>query len=168
MKPSKVFLFAVLSIAAFAVKSEVLYWQVQPEAGVEFSWANLQVVNTSDHSPVATAASEVYAADLGENTGTYTTMQQTDISSWNSNDYSFFVELVTYSAGGNTSQNMYTWSYNELVSAGYVASSSLDAVSARANASTANLGSSTPEPTSGMLLLIGGSLLALRRRRRQA
>lgn len=166
MKPSKVFLIAALSITAFAVKSEVLYWQVQPEDGVSFSWANLKVVNTSDHSPVATAATEVYAADLGDNTGTYTTMQQTDISSWNSNDYSFFVELVTYSDGGNTSQNMYTWSYNELVSAGYVASSSLDAASARANASTANLGSATPEPTSGMLLLIGGSLLALRRRRR--
>lgn len=169
MKPSKVFLIAALSITAFAVKSEVLYWQVQPEDGISFSWANLQVVNTSDHSPVATAASEVYAADLGSgDTGSYTTMQQTDISSWNSNDYSFFVELVTYSEGGNTSQNMYTWSYNELVSAGYVASSSLDAATARANASTANLGSATPEPTSGMLLLIGGSLLALRRRRRQA
>ena len=143
MKPSKVFLFAVLSIAAFAVKSEVLYWQVQPEDGVSFSWANLNVVQNG--SVIATPASEVFAADLGENTGTYTTMQQTDISSWASNDYSFFVELVTYSQDGNTSQNMWTWSYNELVSAGYVASSSLDAASARANASTANLGAATPD-----------------------
>ena len=166
MKFSQLIFLVALLLAVCSAKSEVLYWQVQPVDGVEFSWANLQV--SQNGNVVGTAASEVYAADLGAGeTGTYTTMQSTDISSWASNDYSFFVELVTYSEGGNTKQNMYTWSYNELVSAGYVASGSLDAASARANASTANLGSATPEPTSGMLLLIGGSLLALRRRRRR-
>lgn len=161
---SKTFLVIGLLLAGFAAKSEVLYWQV---TGEEFSWANLKVTNGSTET---TLASEVYPADLGANTGTYTTMQQTDISSYASSAYSFFVELVTYVDGGeNTVQKGYTWNYNDLVSAGYVAGNGLaDGAAASAAASLANLGSPTPEPTSGMLLLIGGSLLALRRRRRQA
>lgn len=161
---SKTFLVLGLLLAGFSAKSEVLYWQV---TGEEFSWANLKV---TDGNTENTLASEVYPVDLGENTGTYTTMQQTDITGYTSNDYSFFVELVTYVNGGeNTVQKGYTWSYNDLVSAGYVAGNGLaDGAAASASASLGNLGSSTPEPTSGMLLLIGGSLLALRRRRRQA
>ena len=56
--------------------------------------------------------------------------------------------------------------YQELIAAGYIATNPFDSTAAIEAAKAGNMGSSAPEPTSGMLLLIGGSLLALRRRRR--
>ncbi len=165
---SKTLLVVGLLLAGFAAKSEVLYWQVNGDD--EFSWANLKV---TDGTTETTLANEVYAAEVAEsdaaNTGTYTTMQQTDISGYTGSSYSFFVELVTYVDGGeNTTRKGASWTYNDLVSAGYVAGNGLtDGAMAGANAALGNFAAGpVPEPTSGLLLLIGGSLLALRRRRR--
>ena len=90
--------------------------------------------------------------------------------------YEQFAEVKTFNQGDKpifkrklgSNNRAYTYTYNELVSAGYIASNPFDSSSAAAAAAAGNMGSPVPEPTSGMLLLIGGSLLALRRRRRQA
>ncbi len=155
---------AVSAIALFA-SADVLYWQVEsPDDGAEFTAANLYVTGGSLTDPVQLASVEPFDG----NPGTMTDLTQTDLGSYGTSDYSFYVELANYTGSSLNNGKAYTWSYNELVSAGYIATNPFDSSAAAAAASAGNLGSPTPEPTSGMLLLIGGSLLALRRRRRQA
>ena len=153
---------AVSAMALFA-SADVLYWQVEsPDADATFTAANLYVTGGGLSSPVQLES----VAPFDDNPGTMTDLTQTDLGSYGSSDYSFYVELANYTGSSLTDNKAYTWSYNELVSAGYIATNPFDSSSAAAAASAGNMGSPTPEPTSGMLLLIGGSLLALRRRRR--
>ena len=153
---------AVSAMALFA-SADVLYWQVEsPDADATFTAANLYVTGGGLSSPQQLASVEPFDATPG----TMTDLTQTDLGAYGSSDYSFYVELANYTGSSLTDNKAYTWSYNELVSAGYIATNPFDSSSAAAAASAGNMGSPTPEPTSGMLLLIGGSLLALRRRRR--
>ena len=152
---------AVSAIALFA-SADVLYWQVEsPDDGAEFTAANLYVTGGSLTDPVQLASVEPFDG----NPGTMTDLTQTDLGSYGTSDYSFYVELANYTGSSLNNGKAYTWSYNELVSAGYIATNPFDSPSASAAAAGGNMGAPTPEPTSGMLLLIGGSLLALRRRR---
>ena len=153
---------AVSAMALFA-SADVLYWQVEsPDADATFTAANLYVTGGGLSSPQQLAS----VAPFDDTPGTMTDLTQTDLGSYGTSDYSFYVELANYTGASLTDNKAYTWSYNELVSAGYIATNPFDSSSAAAAASAGNMGSPTPEPTSGMLLLIGGSLLALRRRRR--
>lgn len=154
---------AVSAIALFA-SADVLYWQVEsPDADATFTAANLYVTGGGLTDPVQLAS----VAPFDGNPGTMTDLTQTDLGSYGSSSYSFFVELANYSGSSLGSDgHAYTYSYDQLVSYGYIATNPFDSSSAAAAASAGNLGAPTPEPTSGMLLLIGGSLLALRRRRR--
>ena len=156
---------AVSAIALFA-SADVLYWQVEsPEEGKTFTAANLYVTGGSLASPYQLASVEPF----DDNPGTMTDLTQTELGEYGASQYSFFVELANYTGSSLGANNRaYTYTYNELVSAGYIASNPFDSSSAAAAAAAGNMGAPTPEPTSGMLLLIGGSLLALRRRRRQA
>ena len=157
---------AVSAIALFA-SADVLYWQVEsPDAGAKFDSADLYVTGGSLTSPQKLDS----ALPFDDVPGSITDLTQTDLGAYGGegSPYSFFVELVNYSGSSLPNNRAYTYSYNELVSAGYIATDPFDSSSAAAAAAAGNLGSPTPEPTSGMLLLIGGSLLALRRRRRQA
>ena len=153
---------AVSAMALFA-SADVLYWQVEsPDADATFTAANLYVTGGGLSSPQQLAS----VAPFDDTPGTMTDLTQTDLGSYGTSDYSFYVELANYTGASLTDNKAYTWSYNELVSAGYIATNPFDSSAAASAASAGNLGSPTPEPTSGMLLLIGGSLLALRRRRR--
>ena len=155
---------AVSAIALFA-SADVLYWQVEsPDADATFTAANLYVTGGDLASPQLLTSVAPFDDTPA---GTMTDLTQTELGSYGNSSYSFFVELANYTGSSlGADKKAYTWSYNELVSAGYIASNPFDSSSAAAAASAGNLGSPTPEPTSGMLLLIGGSLLALRRRRR--
>lgn len=158
---------AVSAMALFA-SADVLYWQVEsPDSGATFTAANLYVTGGDLSSPQSLASVTPFDAD-GTGYGSTTDLTQTDLGSYGTSDYSFYVELANYTGSSLNNGKAYTWSYNELVSAGYIATNPFDSSTAASAASAGNLGSPTPEPTSGMLLLIGGSLLALRRRRRQA
>ena len=153
---------AVSAIALFA-SADVLYWQVEsPDADATFTAANLYVTGGGLSSPQQLAS----VAPFDDTPGTMTDLTQTDLGSYGSSGYSFYVELANYTGSSLNNGKAYTWSYDQLVSAGYIATDPFDSSAAAAAASAGNLGSPTPEPTSGMLLLIGGSLLALRRRRR--
>ena len=157
---------AVSAMALFA-SADVLYWQVEsPDADATFTAANLYVTGGGLSSPQQLASVAPFDAEGSPAAGTMTDLTQTDLGSYGSSDYSFYVELANYTGSSLNNGKAYTWSYNELVSAGYIATNPFDSSAAASAASAGNLGSPTPEPTSGMLLLIGGSLLALRRRRR--
>ena len=162
--------FAVAASAMFA-SAGVLYWQVEGEnEGDTFTSATLYTSTDRNATGASATAlgtvSEANGTLFTDEQGTYSDQMQTDISAYsgNSPEYYFFVEMANYN-GGDTKKG-YVYSYTDLVNAGYVATNPFDSASVVASSAVANMGSSTPEPTSGMLLLIGGSLLALRRRRR--
>ena len=164
---TKLMVCAAVSAVALFASADVLYWQVEsPDADATFEAANLYVTGGDLSDPVQLASVVPFDAEGSPAAGTMTDLTQTDLGSYGNSSYSFFVELANYTGSSLTDNKAYTWSYNELVNAGYIATNPFDSSSAAAAAAAGNMGAPTPEPTSGMLMLIGGSLLALRRRRR--
>ena len=161
------FLSAVAIASCVSLASaDVLYWQVEaPDDNATFTRATLNVAESANGPSIAVIGS---ANPADGSPGTFTDLVASDLGSYNSSSYYFFVELANYTGDSLNNGRAYTYSYNELVSAGYIASDTWGVQQAIESASAGNMGAPTPEPTSGMLLLIGGSLLALRRRRRQA
>lgn len=163
---SKMLCVAVIAIAGVA-QADALYWQIDTTnagaggySGDDAAYAQLFAVSKEasfdyssskrtlgDDAFVAVSASDKpYLTDLGE---------------YGSSSYSFFVEI--YNNSGEVVHTGYAVNYNDLLSSGYVSTSGV--LTPTALASGGFNGASVPEPTSGMLLLMGGALLALRRRR---
>ena len=159
--------------AAFA-RADFLYWQIADQG--EFTLASLWVRNSQSSTGIEaldTVAAEGVDFDNGTVlTGTTTGLVQTDITSYASDEYSFFVELATYSSLDDTEPSSQKWlnsySYQQLVSGGYISSGSVGTPTPATfgGAPMSGGGNVIPEPTSGMLMLLGGALMALRRRRR--
>ena len=162
---SKLVVLAAVGLMTSAVSAGTLYWQVTPDMGVNFTTA--KIVVTQGGSQVTTLG-ETFATDIGDgDSGTYVSMQQTDLGSYSSNDYSFFVEMVNYATDPETVTQGATYSYQDLLSAGYVSFGPDDVTAVTIAATAGNMGSAIPEPSSGLLLLMGGAMLALRRRRQK-
>ena len=165
---------ATIAFAASALVASAgtLYWQVQGEGdGDTFDSATLYATDGSTTKSIG-SASTANGTLFTDSDGTYSDTMQTDLTAAgvDNSSWSFYVEMANYQVGGTgdaTTKKGYTYTYDQLVSAGYVATNLFNSASAIAAAESANLGASVPEPTSGLLLLIGGSLLALRRRRRR-
>lgn len=167
-----VFAGMVMLAAAFA-RADFLYWQIADQG--EFTLATLWVKNTGSSAGLADLVSveaEGLDPDNGVFTGTKTGLVQTDLGEYASDAYSFFVELATYSSADATEPSSQKWlnsySYKELVSAGYISAGGAGTPGAASSggAPMSGGGNAIPEPTSGMLMLLGGALMALRRRRR--
>ena len=88
-------------------------------------------------------------------------VQYADITGYESSEYSFYVEMLSLVDGqwkeGWTGPKL---GYEDIQS--YISDGGISAGSVQ----TWTASISVPEPTSGLLLLVGGSLLALRRKRR--
>lgn len=149
-----------LLLAGASASAGTLYWQVSG-ADQDFDEAWLVVESTSDHS------TQYLEGVDSQSDKRSTALTQSDISQYESDAYLFYVEMSNYANGEySTVATGYKWTYDELVSSGYVADT-FDVPSAIAAGSTSNFGSAIPEPSSGLLLLIGGAMLALRRRRQK-
>ena len=156
--------FAVVAFFAVSVQASALYWQVTADTGATFEYAQLMVTGGGLSEPTA-LGDMVEAEGSGPN---YVTLTNTELGQYGVDGYSFFVEMVNFSNNEfQTVATGATYSYNELVSSGYVATGATSTAAAQAAASQANMGSPIPEPSSGLLLLMGGAMLALRRRRQK-
>jgi hypothetical protein len=168
----KLALVALSFVAIAAVKADVLYWMVADDAvnnptyGVEstagaaadpFAWIvatdgnNTYTITSSGKSASAVAAASSWDENFGADLGTYI-----------GSSYSYYVEL--YNGYRTTEQG-----YDSLLANGYIerpgSISSPTAFNGNAFGQTSGTSYNVPEPTSGLLFVIGGMLLGLKRKR---
>ncbi len=151
-----------LLMAGSSASAGTLYWQVTADSNKQFdeAWLVATDGNTTDYL-------DNRASD-GQNPSS-TPLTQTSLDGYEGDTWSFYIEMCNY----NSASDSYTtvaesqrYSYQDLVTAGYVATGFADANSVMTAAAGANMGA-IPEPSSGLLLLMGGAMLALRRRRQK-
>lgn len=165
MKLVKKLVLAAVVVLTGVAQADALYWQVDTQAadafykGDDVAFAAVYATSTSESYSYA---NREYVSSITMDSGTKGAPQMADLGSYGSSSYSFFVEL--YNASGEVLHTGYANTYNQLLGSGYI-STSKDAFAPTVLASGGYNGASVPEPTSGMLLLMGGALLALRRRR---
>ncbi len=163
---------AALALAA-AARGEYLYWQVDNVSAADATVATL-------YYSVNGGARNTVDADgwsgLGQSGETAIGPYQANLSSLSGDlsDYAFYVEVVQYtysdSTGGYTPDagsaptRSYTWKYTDLVEQGHILADSVLAPTALA-LTPVNFSTPAPEPTGGLLIVIGAAALALRRRR---
>ena len=166
-------LCALAAIPAFG-DVEALYWQVTTGEGgnnpenIPFTYAALVGVNDSaGDSPhyYADAAGGTFQQSAAD--GKSTEVIASIIDAGHASGWSFYIELWNYenntwTLAGTAGDPAHPSSYADLVEAGVIRSSM--SMSNALFTPTAAI----PEPTSGLLLLMGGALLALRRRRNAA
>lgn len=146
---------AAALLFASAASAGTLYWQVDDNSGDVTAQLYAQ---QGDNEAGRTALSNELDAPTG--------IQQADISAYaNDSSYVFYVELLNYSSG--TITQGYKWHYGDLISSGYVSFGATNIPDVTANVVSLGSFANAPEPSSGLLLLIGGAMLALRRRRQK-
>ena len=162
----KLLLFAMLIGGVFCLKADVIYWMVSDDYAKDAdpsssaTFASLYVMDNgvvvNPALATATGAQVWGAYDFGE----YFTQ---DLGSYAGSTYSYYVEL---SNGLKTDPITYA----SAVQNGYISvSGSMNPPESLAGGgfgqSAATATYAVPEPTSGLLFLIGGMLLGLKRRR---
>ncbi len=166
----KITIAVALTLMALLAKADFLYWQVAPEQETSFSVANLYVIGGAHSEKHLVEGVLADGVDLKSSfSGTQVSPTQTSIDGYVGSQYSFFVELVTYTAATVNGDGTFVkqgcpWTYDDLVSNGYISAGGISTPTAGMLSGGPNMASPVPEPTSGILLLIGGAMLALRRR----
>lgn len=152
--------------AGMAANASYLYWQVAAsdyqnitEPG-RVTAVNVWAVNTAtkDKSYV-----DGYRVESG--TVNMSQAQMIDVSAFSSGSYSFYIELANYSSGyqnlGNTVEQT---PYADMVTKNYILEKPLS-VSQAVAWHGGSSGYAAPEPTSGLLMLLGVAALGLKRRK---
>lgn len=160
----KIIVGMVLAVLAFAAKADYLYW------GVTQSDSSAQNVNAArlwqrNDSTLSTDGATAIGW-LYDVPGSMSTRVTIDSSSQASTYY--FVELCNYANSQWTSSQISSssYSYSSLVENGVITSSDLIAqASVAAQVLTFSGVQATPEPTSGLLLLMGFAMLGLKRKK---
>lgn len=154
---SKLLVAATAMLLTSAVSAGTLYWQVDDNSGDEV-YAELWLWDNETQSQVQSLSGGLLEAPTG--------IQQADITAYeNDSKYRFYVELVNFTSG--TTTEGYKWTYQSLYDSGYVAMSAIDIPTVNASVGAHTNFAAAPEPSSGLLLLMGGAMLALRRRRQK-
>ena len=173
MNLSKKILTATFVVAvAFGLQAGTLYWQINNNPNND-QYAALAILDASSGDLVRYA--NILDGDGGTVIGNLVSaddamsdVQYADISGYQTSSYKFVVEMLSLNTDGETPTWERGWTsgtpmtYAQLVDGGYVSQGGISAGSVNSWTSSVTI----PEPTSGLLLLVGGSLLALRRKRR--
>lgn len=166
----KIFVLAAVALIAVLGKAEFLYWQVNGQGN--FTSAQLYAVDGDTKTALGNQTlAQGVSFSGGQYTGDTIVPQQTNIDGYVGSQYSFFVELITYASSGEGiavawKTELPRYSYDDLLSNGYISAGGIGTPTAGMIAGGLVMGAPVPEPTSGVLLLVGGALLSLRRRRR--
>lgn len=184
---SRLIVLVAVGLMGFAASADVLYWQVA-NTDIQYDNAVLMAMDTSDNNKLYYVSQNLDASgnDLGGDgfvgkeslTGgnhANGVMDLAKILAWDDDvstpsslsALSFYVELyngATYAGRTSTPQ-----SYQSLVDSGVISSGlnpSFSGVNSALGSGTGGgFTSEVPEPTSGLLMLIGLGALALRRRK---
>ncbi len=169
----KLIFAAVCAFAGWAVHGEAMYWQLGETSiqGVTPSqWAMAQIEVYQNGAPLS---SPTYLSLVDNPSATLIDKSVDgawfDVTNYKngSPEYSFVLELVNDQLAVQAASNPV--SYGDLVTGGKIVSDSVFDSLTPVNYSQYNMSSvagtvDVPEPTSGLLMLLGASLLALRRR----
>ena len=161
----KLLLIATLLGGVFCLRADVIYWMVSDEyaqtadPSSDDVFASLYVMNgDSVVNPALATATGAQVADALD-WGDYFTQ---DLGSYAGSAYSYYVEL----SNGLKTNPM---SYESAVQNGYISvSGSMNPPTSLADGAFGQVSGTSynvPEPTSGLLFLVGGMLLGLKRRR---
>ena len=170
MKINKTFaVILAMAVLPSLADVEALYWQVTSEnnsdPAIQFAAAAM-VADDGNGNKVYLEDSN-YNAWQAANADKITT--ESIASMWNDayKGYTFYIELMNQDAGGNwytagtIDKGTGNWSYDDIKANIFSSSSMAMNLATPLKSGTAHI----PEPTSGLLMLVGGALLALRRRR---
>lgn len=152
-----IFTLAALFIAHLA-SAEMLYWMIGNENTIEFNYAVLYATKDGEKFEVN---DEIYGnQDLSSITTTGPILTEFG-EDFNWSSYSYYVELLAWDGVQESSVGVSEWAtYDSLVSNGAIVPSGMGIPS------TAHVWmppTNVPEPTSGLLLLLGCALLSLKR-----
>ena len=169
MKINKTFA-AILAMAALPSLADVeaLYWQVTSDnntAPIEFAAAAM-VADDGNGTKVYLNDSNGNAWQAANSDKVTTESIASIWSDTYATGYTFYIELMNNDNGnwytaGTIDSGTGNWSYDDIKSHIFSSSSMSMSLASPLTSGTAHI----PEPTSGLLMLVGGALLALRRRR---
>ena len=155
----KILFVLAVAVAAISAQASYLNWQVSDETG--YNGAQLYAVLGSEK--VNAEGGDVIDAVYG-----LPAAKSTDIGSYGSN-YTYYIELVNYTEDPTTGTydrsraiSAQTFTYSEL--SGALSNGALSVAGMTAVWTGAAV-QPTPEPTSGLLLLMGFAMLGLKRKK---
>ena len=169
-------LTAALAAALLGASAQAsyFYWQVNPAEDGTYGTLYAKDGDTLKAWDASTGTwsdggeGTLYAAEgggIGGETGIKADLETLGGASGDLSAYSFFVEMTSYKQAGEiyeiTQSRSWEWAYSWMASEGYITTDAL----AVPGTAIVNFGTAAPEPTSGLLLLLGASALALKRRR---
>lgn len=156
-------MFAAVVFATVA-SADVLYWMVTEDKYKSGEDVNVYAVYTGEPPAgphkVGTATSAEVAVALDYIDPADAQPFQADVGTYVGNGWSYYIELAT----SGTELSRVTW--EQATTAGYLSRGGM-AVPTGINGATAfgGVAANVPEPTSGLLFVIGGMLLGLKRKR---
>ena len=161
-----------IAVSLFA-QADVLYWMVSDTiaasatSGGTSDFAALYVRDSNDPSSLSSNPYQLSVKTEGDVYNQYQNLgigfEYAGIQAYNNGSFSFYVEILSGEYRGKQTEAMsYAQLANYIIGGGSSQqSSAFDAVGFGGGTTSYNV----PEPTSGLLFLVGGMLLGLRRRR---
>ncbi len=169
----KILWSVAVALIAVGARADVLYWQVSSPTTTDgsaisletFKYAAVYAQNdatgkgvylssfrpNNDEADVTVPVGAIYGVDFSASADDYTGM-------------TFYIELYSADSMYKSSTGK---SYSDLKAAGHIAdfTNDFEKMNAWSGGTFVASSSNVPEPTSGMLLLVGAALLGLRRRK---